>query len=98
MNQAFKAVSMKGSADVPHPVTGLSGLVPSLRVAVGTEGLELYVGLLNMSATHFDTSGHSAPSVLQVLGKHVFTSQLTRHEKPANFQHNAQSQLFYCLI
>lgn len=28
----------------------------------------------------------------------VLTSHLTRHQQPANFQHNARSQLFYCLI
>lgn len=37
------------------------------RVTTGTEGLELHFGLLNASATHFDTSGHAAPSFLQVL-------------------------------
>lgn len=68
-------------------------------VPASTEGLRCDVGLLNASATRFDTSGHSALSFLQVLWKHVlFTSRLTRHKKPANFQHNAQSQLFYCLI
>lgn len=36
------------------------------RVTTGTEGLELHCGLLNASATHFDTSGHAAPSFLQV--------------------------------
>lgn len=66
----------------PHPIDAPSsscqdrypmpyiGLVPSPgqeKVAVGTRGLKLHFGLLNASATHFDTSGHATPSFLQVL-------------------------------
>lgn len=96
------AAVFRAGARVPCLVTDFCALGPypgREGVPAGTEGLRRDVGLLSASATHFDTSGHSAPSFLQVLWKHVvFTSRLTRHKKPANFQHNAQSQLFYCLI
>ena len=71
VNQTLKVMGLKEGSSWrhPYPVPCL-GLVPSPgqeRVTMGTEGFKLRFGLLNASATHFDTSGHAALSFLQVL-------------------------------
>lgn len=58
------AAALHASTDIP--CLGLVLSPGQERVTTSTEGLELHFGLLNASATRFDTSGHAAPSFLQV--------------------------------
>lgn len=77
INQTLKVVDVKDHilsmsqvfmlAVLAHAILELVLSPKQERVTTGTKSLKLHFGLLNASATHFSTSGHTAPSFLQVL-------------------------------